>query len=164
LAAASFIKRDTHGDGDLWDYCVDDPINCVDPWGLKTYSACVGGDVDILGHRVGGDVCVNIDSSSDVGMSATVRQGAATNTGASAGVGVGYTDAHSIDQLAGKNTYIQATVGPASIKHVQGDGYTGNQVGVGTSTPFSMPVQVSAGEEYTVMLPRDKTPLAEQID
>ena len=26
--------RDMRGDGDLWDYCVDDPINCVDPWGL----------------------------------------------------------------------------------------------------------------------------------
>ena len=26
--------RDLRGDGDLWDYCVDDPINCVDPWGL----------------------------------------------------------------------------------------------------------------------------------
>jgi len=30
------------GDGDLWDYCVDDPINCVDPWGLWSAPVQIG--------------------------------------------------------------------------------------------------------------------------
>ena len=31
--------RDLRGDGDLWDYCVDDPVSCIDPEGLKGESA-----------------------------------------------------------------------------------------------------------------------------
>ncbi|GFM34813.1 hypothetical protein DSM101010T_31780 [Desulfovibrio subterraneus] len=30
------------GDGDLWDYCVDDPISCVDPWGLWSAPVQIG--------------------------------------------------------------------------------------------------------------------------
>lgn len=27
--------HDMRGDGDLWDYCIDDPVNKIDPWGLE---------------------------------------------------------------------------------------------------------------------------------
>ena len=34
--------RDRRGDGDLYDYCVDDPVSCVDPAGLKEEAAATG--------------------------------------------------------------------------------------------------------------------------
>ena len=69
------------GDNDLWDYCVDDPVSCIDPLGLwdqKTFDeskvtrdekgqfASSGGKNGVVGRQLGLGASAVIDGMADV--------------------------------------------------------------------------------------------------
>jgi hypothetical protein len=78
--------RDTRGDGDLWDYCVDDPINCVDPWGLEGEAA--NSEKDTLWNNPASRILKNQLASTVIGAGRGFVSGG--GTGAVIGGGTGF--------------------------------------------------------------------------
>lgn len=138
------------GDGDLWDYCVDDPVNRVDPWGLEANSCSAGVAISGFGLEggVSGYYAFDNDGGRAVGISA--NGGASSDWGPSFSASCQGTDASSAKQLEGKSEYVTSRVGPVTGQKVQGDGYTGTGTGVsaGLST-IPVPGAVGTGVEYS---------------
>ncbi len=153
------------GDSNWYGYCVDDPVNRVDVWGLKTYKAgvSVGGSIPGFGGTVG--FGLGTDDKGEFRIQPFVGYGAATGVGASA-TGFGeYTNATSIDDLSGKGTQVGWSGGvitPGQIKpgysigvdKVTGGGYEGisAQYGWGAGTPEIHVYETRTGS-YELPLP-----------
>jgi len=127
---------------------VDDPVNRVDVWGLKTFNVGVSGSA--TGFGVGGTVSGSIgrDGEGNWAVQGTVGAGPAAGYGVS-GTGFGqYTNATRMDDLAGQGTQVGWSVGDIPVgafklgpvfggDKVIGDGYEGmsGHIGVGVGTP-----------------------------
>jgi len=136
------------GDSDWYGYCVDDPVNRVDVWGLWTANAGVSGSAS--GFGVGGTASTSIGRDGEGNWSWQNTVGAGPNAGYGASIG-GFgqaTNATRMDDLAGEGTQAGWSVGDIpvgefkfgrvyGVDKVSGDGYEGlsGQIGVGAGTP-----------------------------
>ena len=136
--------RDTRGDGDLWDYCVDDPINCVDPWGLETKGVGLGVSASGFGFGVGAGAMVVKDDKGNWGVEGFADYGASSGFGVSGDASYQTTTEKTIKDLAGtsQKTGTSVAVAPTGYPNlaltvgaekVKGDGYTGDTKSVGVS-------------------------------
>jgi RHS repeat-associated protein len=149
--------RDTRGDGDLWDYCVDDPINCVDPWGLKTKGVGVGFSASGFGFGAGAGAMVVKDDKGNWGVEYYGDYGASSGFGVSGEASYQATTAKTIKDLAGKSQKIGASyqlpipgVPSLGTEKIQGAGYTGEgySLGVGIKA-LPIPMEVHVKEEQS---------------
>ena len=136
------------GDNDWYGYCLDDPINRADVWGLWTVN--VGGTASASGFGVGGTLSGSIGRDGEGNWAAQGTVGAGPAAGYSASVG-GFsqaTNATRMDDLAGKGTQAGWSFGDIPIWNlklgrvygvdkVSGAGNEGisGQIGVGVGTP-----------------------------
>ena len=159
------------GDKDWYGYCVDDPVNRVDVWGLWTFN--VGGTASASGFGVGGTASTSIGRDGEGTWSWQNTVGAGPNAGYGASIG-GFgqaTNATRMDDLAGEGTQAGWSVGEIpvgkfrvgkvfGVDKVTGGGYDGlsGQIGVGAGTPdvhayktntWSMPIFTTAPTEST---------------
>jgi len=140
------------GDKDWYGYCVDDPVNRVDAWGLATIN--VGGTVSASGFGVGGTASGSFgcDEEGNCAAQGTVGAGPAAGYSVSGGLFGQATNATRMDDLTGAGTQAGWSVGEIPVGQfkagpvfgadkVTGDGYEGvsGQVGWGAGTP-EMPV------------------------
>jgi len=136
------------GDKDWYGYCVDDPVNRVDAWGLWTVNA--GGTASASGFGVGGTASTSIgrDGEGNWSWQNTIGAGPAAGYGVSGGLFGQATNATRMDDLTGEGTQAgwsvgeipvgQFKAGPVfGVDKVTGDGYDGlsGQIGVGAGTP-----------------------------
>jgi len=136
------------GDKDWYGYCVDDPVNRVDTWGLWTFN--VGGTASANGFGVGGTASGSVgrDGEGNWAWQGTVGAGPNAGYGASIGGFGQATNATRMDDLAGEGTQAGWSVGEIPVGQfkagpvfgadkVTGDGYEGvsGQVGWGAGTP-----------------------------
>ena len=87
-----------------YDYVQNNPVNLIDPYGLRTY----GGGLDLTGALLGGGGSINFqvvkDTNGDIGIAVTYGKGGYTDVaGASIQLTGGTTNANSINDLAGES-------------------------------------------------------------
>jgi len=136
------------GDNDWYGYCLDDPINRADVWGLWTVN--VGGTASASGFGVGGTLSGSIgrDGEGNWALQGTAGAGPAAGYGISGGIFTQATNATHMDDLAGKGTQAGWSVSEIPVGQfkagrsfgvdmVTGDGYGGKavQIGIGGGTP-----------------------------
>jgi len=145
------------GDSDWYGYCVDDPVNRVDVWGLWTASGGFGVSGGAFG--VGGTASTSVgrDGEGNWSWQGTVGAGPAAGYGVSGGLFGQATNATRMDDLAGEGTQAgwstgdlpvgQFKWGPTiGVDTIMGNGYEGGavQIGAGAGTP-----ETHAYETYT---------------
>jgi RHS repeat-associated protein len=127
------------GDKDWYGYCVNDPVNRVDMWGLWTVNAGVSGSAS--GFGVGGTASGSVgrDGEGNWALQGTVGAGPSAGYGASiAGFGQA-TNATHMDDLAGKGSQVgwnaaeipvgEFKFGPGlGVDKVTGNDYSGVEV------------------------------------
>ncbi|MGE4506157.1 MAG: hypothetical protein AB7D51_12485 [Desulfovibrionaceae bacterium] len=126
------------GDPDLYGYCLDDPVNGVDPWGLNTRG--VGGGIygELAGYHLEGGVMVSEDDDENRVLEFSLGTGRNTDkTSTTLGAQATYqtTNASSVDQLEGVSGKVGYDAGFVPIPNkmragvgkewVKGDGYSG---------------------------------------
>ena len=124
---------DKGGDPDWYGYCLDDPVNGVDPAGLETNGLGLGAALSALGLTVGGNVMLSEDEDGERALEFSSEYGTTNDFG----VGVVGTyqnaDAKSVNQLKGKSVKIggeMAAPTPAGsvgvgLEHIKGSDYEG---------------------------------------
>ncbi len=153
------------GDSDVYGYCLDDPVNLVDPQGLWTVGIDGSGSIAVRGYRVDAGLGLHVDENLDVGLTGHV-DGYKTTDRAGAGLTIGLqtTDADSVDDLGGFSSAVGGTArisgkyrkfkGAVGVGHeeVIGKGYAGNnynlEVSVGKNIP---PLEFHGGGQYAVV-------------
>ncbi|MGE4505536.1 MAG: RHS repeat-associated core domain-containing protein [Desulfovibrionaceae bacterium] len=140
------------GDPDLYGYCLDDPVNAVDPWGLD--ADCISGELNAAGFgmkgELGGGVCWDDDGA--------LRLMGHADAGASTGWGAGgtgtwqTTNADKVDDVGGWSFIngISQAVAPGPWKSkvtfgadkIHADKYDGEaySVGLGWGNPTTTDV------------------------
>jgi hypothetical protein len=122
----------------------------IDPTGRDTVGLCVGGSVSVIGIHIGGEVCVLVASSGQLGVSVTGEVSASSESafGGSASVGVQVTNAPCIGDLNGSSLTASASFAGSGVS-VSGDseGGAGGEVfaGIGYGAP-----EISGGVSTTV--------------
>jgi hypothetical protein len=155
------------GDGDLWDYCVDDPISCVDPWGLETKGVGLGVSASGFGFGAGAGAMVVKDDKGNWGVEGFADYGASSGFGVSGDASYQATTAKTIKELAGESQKTGASVAitptlpvisaniTVGTEKVQGAGYTGesNSIGASWGGKFIAPVDVYVKREHSKVVP-----------
>ncbi len=124
---------DAGGDKDWYGYCLDDPVNGVDPLGLETRGLGLGAALSAFGLTGGGSVMVSEDDNENRVLEYSTEYGTTNDFGGNLSGTYQKTNAKSVDQLSGKSTKIggginiPTPIGTAggSIEHVEGSGYEG---------------------------------------
>ena len=143
------------GDNDLYGYCLDDPINGVDPEGLETDG--FGGYVSAsaAGGTLGGGVNYVTDDHGHSGIELYYDYGLTSQpSGFSAEVQGQHIDAKNIRQLAGDSKKVGVSVGEgimAGAEAVSGEGYKGQSIGIGLGVGI-LPAEVTAKQEHSYII------------
>lgn len=95
----------------LFAYVLNDPVNFIDPWGLKTYGVDFSVLVGAGGGATGGETFV-IDSNGNYGWVDHAGGGSLAGVEGSVAVQMQYTNADSIHDLGGVSTAIGGSVLP----------------------------------------------------
>jgi RHS repeat-associated protein len=138
------------GDPDLYGYCLDDPVNGVDPWGLNTRG--VGGGIygELAGYHLEGGVMVSEDDDENRVLEFSLGTGRNTDkTSTTLGAQATYqrTNASSVDQLEGVSGKVGADAGFVPIQK-------GIKAGVGREKIVGTDY---VGDNYNFKLETDRT-------
>jgi len=139
------------GQGNLYGYIANDPVNRFDPLGLYTVSVGFGGTAAVVGFGASfffSGTYAWGDGPIESGFNITVGWGAAASVAAySGGVYGQCTNARKLRKLEGPGEYLgRSSVGPAYIGGVGGEGYEGMEVAVGRGGGFQL---TGAGQSHT---------------
>jgi RHS repeat-associated protein len=138
-------------------YCINDPINLIDPAGLWAYYM-TGGLMASMGPSVAGQWGIVWDDKGNVGFITIVGGGLGSPYGGG-GVSIGITDAEDILQLRGEGGAVGFGVGKGILgggaDYIWGKKYTGIEFnfGVGTTVYPGLPGEWHYHETYTTVRP-----------
>jgi len=134
---------DAGGDPDWYGYCLDDPVNGVDPLGLRTEGDGPYFNCSVPGFSFGAGLKRVKDDTGQLGFEVSGEYGASTGLGVEGGMAYETTDASTIDQLNGQSMKAGGSVTlplPASPsigkERIKGNGYTGESTSGGVSAGF----------------------------
>ncbi|MGA1823831.1 MAG: RHS repeat-associated core domain-containing protein [bacterium] len=140
------------GDTNLYTYCMNNPVNWIDPWGFFTVSVGItisGG----LGIGGGGGTFINIGHNSSeemmsgwsASLTGTAGAGAFAGAGGSTEFNLQITNADNVTQLEGKNISTGKSGGAGIVggaEYIQGENYKGFGLhgGFGVKSTPSTPI------------------------
>ena len=142
------------GDNDLYGYCLDDPINGVDPEGLETdgYGAHLGLSGFGFTAGLGGNYVTDDKGGRDLEFN--WDWGASSDFGASAELQHSHTNADNVSLLAGESKIAGGTIGKGfyiGADAIKGNGYTGTSQSAGLSYGPPIPFEVHAKQEHSIL-------------
>ncbi|MFV0349364.1 MAG: hypothetical protein ACK5JO_12315 [Halodesulfovibrio sp.] len=138
---------------------MDDPINCVDPWGLETKGVGLGVSASGFGFGVGAGAMVVKDDKGNWGVEYYGDYGASSGFGVSGEASYQTTTAETIKDLAGTSqkagvSYQLPVSGSPSfgIEKIKGSNYSGDgySVGIGVRAP-SIPIEARVKQEHSTV-------------
>jgi RHS repeat-associated protein len=120
-------------DTDLFGYCLNDPINFVDPEGLRDIFYGVEGDlVGVTGVEGGFGIVIDTDNLGESGLYGTIGPAVGANVGVSHGGGI-------VNEVEGWSYSIDANVGVVSpVIVADNSGFNGVAFGKGPGLGMSV--------------------------
>jgi RHS repeat-associated protein len=121
------------GDPDWYGYCLDDPVNGVDPAGLETKGSGISASLDGFGGSIGGGAAYVTDDKGASGVELFLDYGASSGWNLSGEAFQQQTNAADIDQLEGTSNKAGGKIAAPVLgvkpeiggEAVKGEGYTG---------------------------------------
>jgi len=141
---------------DWYGYCLDDPVNGVDPLGLETNGLGLGAALSALGLTVGGNAMLSEDEDGERALEFSSEYGTTNDFGVGVVGTYQNTDAKSVNQLRGKSVKTGGEVSAPTpigsvgvgLEHVKGSGYQGknHNFSWGPNIPgFKLPTKLVKG-------------------
>jgi len=147
---------DAGGDPDWYGYCLDDPVNGVDPLGLETRGLGLGLNLSGLGLTGGGSFMLSEDANGERVIEYSNEYGTTNDFGLSGTATYQKSNAESVDQLSGKSTKIGGSINiptpigsvGGGLEAIKGKGYEGKNMNISFSPKFKqidIPTKVGSG-------------------
>ncbi|WP_097011879.1 RHS repeat-associated core domain-containing protein [Pseudodesulfovibrio profundus] len=135
---------DAGGDPDWYGYCLDDPVNGVDPLGLETRGLGLGLNLSGLGLTGGGSFMLSEDANGERVIEYSTEYGTTNDFGLSGTATYQKTNAENVDQLSGKSTKIGGSINiptpigsvGGGLEDIKGKGYEGKNMNISFSPKF----------------------------
>ncbi|MGE4194192.1 MAG: RHS repeat domain-containing protein [Pseudodesulfovibrio sp.] len=148
------------GDPDWYGYCLDDPVNGVDPAGLETKGSGISASLDGFGGSIGGGAAYVTDDKGASGVELFLDYGASSGWDLSGEAFHQQTNAADIDQLEGTSNKAGGKIAAPVLgvkpeiggEAVKGEGYTGKSASVGVSAGWSPPLETHVKQEKSLVI------------